>query len=154
MSKQHNDRDNSNDLSNQQPYNRDEFQTIEFTEEEKNILRRPNRQPIDGDYFAQTEMTKEELENLDRPERDEDLDEARTSEAEPSSSTPTVNEFRYKPLRERNREQEMLKKKKEQQEKQKPKERKKLFGDVFKPTYEERYDLTELDDNKAYNIFN
>ncbi|TLQ40227.1 hypothetical protein FEZ33_08695 [Ruoffia tabacinasalis] len=153
MSKQHNDRDNSNDLSNQQPYNRDEFQTIEFTEEEKNILRRPNRQPIDGDYFAQTEMTKEELENLDRPERDEDLDEARTSEAEPSSSTPTVNEFRYKPLRERNREKEMLEKEKEQQEKQKPKERKKLFGDVFKPTYEERYDLTELEDITDYNQF-
>ena len=153
MSKQHNDRDNSNDLSNQQPYNRDEFQTIEFTEEEKNILRRPNRQPIDGDYFAQTEMTKEELENLDRPERDEDLDEARTSEAEPSSSTPTVNEFRYKSLRERNREQEMLKKQKEQQEKQKPKERKKIFGDVFKPTYEERYDLTELEDITDYNQF-
>lgn len=153
MSKQHNDRDNSNDLSNQQPYNRDEFQTIEFTEEEKNILRRPNRQPIDGDYFAQTEMTKEELENLDRPERDEDLDEARTSEAEPSSSTPTVNEFRYKPLRERNREQEMLKKQKEQEEKQKPKERKKIFGDVFKPTYEERYDLTELEDITDYNQF-
>lgn len=153
MSKQHNDRDNSNDLSNQQPYNRDEFQTIEFTEEEKNILRRPNRQPIDGDYFAQTEMTKEELENLDRPERDEDLDEARTSEAEPSSSTPTVNEFRYKPLRERNREKEMLEKEKKQQEKQKPKERKKLFGDVFKPTYEERYDLTELEDITDYNQF-
>lgn len=153
MSKQHNDRDNSNDLSNQQPYNRDEFQTIEFTEEEKNILRRPNRQPIDGDYFAQTEMTKEELENLDRPERNEDLDEARTSEAEPSSSTPTVNEFRYKPLRERNREQEMLKKQKEQQVKQKPKERKKLFGDVFKPIYEERYDLTELEDITDYNQF-
>ena len=153
MSKQHNDRDNSNDLSNQQPYNRDEFQTIEFTEEEKNILRRPNRQPIDGDYFAQTEMTKEELENLDRPERDEDLDEARTSEAEPSSSTPTVNEFRYKPLRERNREKEMLEKEKEQQEKQKPKERKKIFGDVFKPTYEERYDLTELEDITDYNQF-
>lgn len=153
MSKQHNDRDNSNDLSNQQPYNRDEFQTIEFTEEEKNILRRPNRQPIDGDYFAQTEMTKEELENLDRPERDEDLDEARTSEAEPSSSTPTVNEFRYKPLRERNREKEMLKKQKEQEEKQKPKERKKIFGDVFKPTYEERYDLTELEDITDYNQF-
>ena len=153
MSKQHNDRDNSNDLSNQQPYNRDEFQTIEFTEEEKNILRRPNRQPIDGDYFAQTEMTKEELENLDRPERDEDLDEARTSEAEPSSSTPTVNEFRYKPLRERNREKEMLEKEKEQQEKQKPKERKKIFSDVFKPTYEERYDLTELEDITDYNQF-
>lgn len=153
MSKQHNDRDNSNDLSNQQPYNRDEFQTIEFTEEEKNFLRRPNRQPIDGDYFAQTEMTKEELENLDRPERDEDLDEARTSEAEPSSSTPTVNEFRYKPLRERNREKEMLEKEKEQQEKQIPKERKKLFGDVFKPTYEERYDLTELEDITDYNQF-
>ncbi|MGO4941762.1 oligosaccharide flippase family protein [Ruoffia tabacinasalis] len=153
MSKQHNDRDNSNDLSNQQPYNRDEFQTIEFTEEEKNILRRPNRQPIDGDYFAQTEMTKEELENLDRPERDEDLDEARTSEAEPSSSTPTVNEFRYKPLRERIREKEMLKKQKEQEEKQKPKERKKIFGDVFKPTYEERYDLTELEDITDYNQF-
>ena len=110
MSKQHNDRDNSNDLSNQQPYNRDEFQTIEFTEEEKNILRRPNRQPIDGDYFAQSEMSKEELENLDRPERDENLDEARASEVETSSSTPTVNEFRYKSLRERNREQEMSRK--------------------------------------------
>lgn len=153
MSKQHNDRDNSNDLSNQQPYNRDEFQTIEFTEEEKNILRRPNRQPIDGDYFAQSEMSKEELENLDRPERDENLDEARASEVETSSSTPTVNEFRYKPLRERNREKEMLEKEKEQQEKQKPKERKKIFGDVFKPTYEERYDLTELEDITDYNQF-
>ena len=153
MSKQHNDQDNSNDLSNQQPYNRDEFQTIEFTEEEKNILRRPNRQPIDGDYFAQSEMSKEELENLDRPERDENLDEARASEVETSSSTPTVNEFRYKSLRERNREQEMLKKQKEQQEKQKPKERKKIFGDVFKPTYEERYDLTELEDITDYNQF-
>lgn len=153
MSKQHNDQDNSNDLSNQQPYNRDEFQTIEFTEEEKNILRRPNRQPIDGDYFAQSEMSKEELENLDRPERDENLDEARASEVETSSSTPTVNEFRYKSLRERNREQEMLKKQKEQEEKQKPKERKKIFGDVFKPTYEERYDLTELEDITDYNQF-
>ena len=153
MSKQHNDQDNSNELSNQQPYNRDEFQTIEFTEEEKNILRRPNRQPIDGDYFAQSEMSKEELENLDRPERDENLDEARASEVETSSSTPTVNEFRYKSLRERNREQEMLKKQKEQQEKQKPKERKKIFGDVFKPTYEERYDLTELEDITDYNQF-
>ena len=153
MSKQHNDRDNSNDLSNQQPYNRDEFQTIEFTEEEKNILRRPNRQPIDGDYFARTEMTKEELENLNRPVRDEDFDGARTSEAEPSSSTPTGNEFRYKPLRERNREKEMLEKQKEQQEKQKPKERKKIFGDVFKPTFEERYDLTELEDITDYNQF-
>ncbi|MBA5729981.1 oligosaccharide flippase family protein [Aerococcaceae bacterium INB8] len=153
MSKQHNDRDNSNDLSNQQPYNRDEFQTIEFTEEEKNILRRPNRQPIDGDYFAQTEMTKEELENLNRPVRDEDFDGVRTSEAEPSSSTPTGNEFRYKPLRERNREKEMLEKQKEQQEKQKPKERKKIFGDVFKPTFEERYDLTELEDITDYNQF-
>ncbi|MBG9979220.1 putative polysaccharide biosynthesis protein [Ruoffia tabacinasalis] len=153
MSKQHNDQDNSNDLSNQQPYNRDEFQTIEFTEEEKNILRRPNRQPIDGDYFAQSEMSKEELENLDRPERDENLDEARASEVETSSSTPTVNEFRYKSLRERNREQEMLKKQKEQEEKQKSKERKKIFGDVFKPTYEERYDLTELEDITDYNQF-
>ncbi|MFL2128879.1 oligosaccharide flippase family protein [Ruoffia sp. FAM 26255] len=153
MSKQHNDQDNSNDLSNQQPYNRDEFQTIEFTEEEKNILRRPNRQPIDGDYFAQSEMSKEELENLDRPERDENLDEARASEVETSSSTPTVNEFRYKSLRERNREKEMLKKQKEQEEKQKPKERKKIFGDVFKPTYEERYDLTELEDITDYNQF-
>src|SRR5699024_10263233 len=69
------------------------------------------------------------------------------------SSTPTVNEFRYKSLRERNREQEMLKKQKEQQEKQKPKERKKIFGDVFKPTYEERYDLTELEDITDYNQF-
>ena len=104
MSKQHNDQDNSNELSNQQPYNRDEFQTIEFTEEEKNILRRPNRQPIDGDYFAQSEMSKEELKNLDRPERDENLDEARASKLK-HHLAPTVNEFRYKSLRERNREQ-------------------------------------------------
>lgn len=98
-------------------------------------------------------MSKEELENLDRPERDENLDEARASEVETSSSTPTVNEFRYKSLRERNREKEMLKKQKEQEEKQKPKERKKIFGDVFKPTYEERYDLTELEDITDYNQF-
>lgn len=50
-------------------------------------------------------------------------------------------------------EKEMLEKQKEQQEKQKAKERKKLFGDVFKPTFEERYDLTELEDITDYNQF-
>ena len=41
-------------------------------------------------------------------------------------------------------------KQKEQQEKQ---IKKKIFGDVFKPTYEERYDLTELEDITDYNQF-
>lgn len=151
MSKQHNDQDNQSDLSNQEPYNRDEFQTIEFTEEEKRILQRPNRQPVDADYFAQTEMTKEELENLNQGEQEVDLDEPLPSGARTISKVTTDNEFRYKPLRERNKEKEMLQKQRE--EKQIPKQKKKIFGDVFKPTFEERYDLTELEDITDYNQF-
>lgn len=144
MSKQHNDQDKDNRLSNQQPYNRDKFQTIEFTEEEKQILRRPNRQPIDEDYFAQTEMSQDDTDHLDSNSRVDEVEEPKTTESS------DVNEFRYTPLKERLKEQEMNAPKEEK----KPKQKKKLLGDFFKPTFEERYDLTELEDITDYNQFN
>ena len=132
MSKETNDQNSNKNLGKS-----DLNQTIEFTEEEKRQLRHANQQPLDQDYFAKS------------------LDEDKQVEIPadtPSESTETdkvSNEFRYKSIHEREITTETKAKKNEI-----PKKKKKQFlNDLFKPTYEEHYDLNELDDITSYNQF-
>lgn len=168
MDKQHNNPDKSEDLSVEYNNRADLSRTIEFTEEEKYLLRRPNRRPLDGDYFDQTS-------NQEDSSRDEELiedyefqseeelsntevdieQESQYSEDYELDNTPQnqINEFRYKPLKERKLEEERKAKENELPKPATKKVKKKVFGDLFNPIFEEKYDLSELEDITGYNQY-
>lgn len=119
-------------------YKRDEVKsthdlshTIEFTSEDRKKLRDPNPQPVDGDYFTQpTESSaNESTESVSEPIK---------SDTASEFDTP-YNEFRYVSIREQL---------KEQAEANTVEKRK-----WIQPSYEEHYDMNQLDEIQAYNQF-
>lgn len=172
MDNQHNNPDKSSDLSLNYNNSADLSRTIEFTEEEKNLLRRPNRQPLDGDYFEQIANQQDSSENTalaegnnnNRSENEfldydfeggqtysiDDLDDEDTDYV--TTAEEQYNEFRYKPLKER-LEEERLKEEQRQSQITENKTKNKVLGDLFNPSFEEKYDLNELEDITEYNQF-
>lgn len=107
--------------------------TIEFTSEDRKKLRDPNPQPIDGDYFTQSD-------DLSANESSESISEPFESNSTSEFETP-YNEFRYVSIREQL---------KEQAEAEASNAEKRKW---IQPSYEEHYDMNQLDDIQAYNQF-
>lgn len=107
--------------------------TIEFTSEDRKKLRDPNPQPIDGDYFTQSD-------DLSANESSESISEPFGSNSTSEFETP-YNEFRYVSIREQL---------KEQAEAEASNAEKRKW---IQPSYEEHYDMNQLDDIQAYNQF-
>ncbi|EKB56938.1 polysaccharide biosynthesis C-terminal domain-containing protein [Falseniella ignava] len=107
--------------------------TIEFTSEDRKKLRDPNPQPIDGDYFTQSD-------DLSANESSESISEPFESNSTSEFETP-YNEFRYVSIREQL---------KEQAEAEASNAEKRNW---IQPSYEEHYDMNQLDDIQAYNQF-
>ncbi len=107
--------------------------TIEFTSEDRKKLRDPNPQPIDGDYFTQSD-------DLSANESSESISEPFGSNSTSEFETP-YNEFRYVSIREQL---------KEQAEAEASNAEKRKW---IQPSYEEHYDMNQLDDIQVYNQF-
>ncbi len=107
--------------------------TIEFTSEDRKKLRDPNPQPIDGDYFTQSD-------DLSANESSESISEPFEYNSTSEFETP-YNEFRYVSIREQL---------KEQAEAEASNAEKRKW---IQPSYEEHYDMNQLDDIQAYNQF-
>ncbi|XJS11463.1 oligosaccharide flippase family protein [Aerococcaceae bacterium WGS1372] len=167
MDKQHNNPDKLSDLSQKHNNKTDLSRTIEFSEKEKNLLRRPNRQPLDSDYFEQTTNKQDRLENSEVVEEEDihskednfdsmdyfdELDENNSDYKSKNNSKEPINEFRYKPLKERLQE-ERLKSEQETLQNNEIKPKRKALGDLFNPSFEEKYDLNELEDISGYNQY-
>lgn len=115
----------------------DLYHTIEFTDEDKAKLLRPNVQPMDDDYFAKEVMN-------------EDTTDDPSEFREDSLSEPVdqgINEFRYSSIR------DQLERERLEEEERKSQAQKERFSNLFPKTYEDEYDLEQLDDLTDYNQF-
>lgn len=136
------DKDKSIHSSTNHSDNEDIYQTIEFTEEDKQWLREPNRQPVDQDYFAKSIMQDTPKESPNKYDFIESDKEQPASEAE--------TEFVESQPQSKPKQDQKIQDGKPIVRESKPK---KKLDSLFKPTYEDHYDLNELEDITEYNQF-